>query len=504
MRKYILLFTLVPFFTLQLNAQKVFTMGTNKMKLEVAANQAELMYTKDKKTYLICPENPVSGSKRGKRCLMIFDNKGKKEAVKNIVIDNDAKKLHDIEKVMFINSKVFCIHSFYDKTEKKYSLYQTTLAETDGQPESLGREVLSLETKNPEVIQGIDVVFSNDSSKIMVMVYENASSSKNLKLNLHCLVFNKEDFSFDRDNIFNIEMASKGLIRAKATISNQSTIYVMAESRVKKSNTWSQTLSLYYRDNEDAQQSVEFGKGDMKNISIFDLRFDRKENLVLAGMFSNKANLDFISGGFVYIFDVAKNEFKETTVFDNDDDLSGLIRKVQDPSNAKDLIRPAKFNLYIDQANNYFLVGQQYDDFKEYADELKSEVFVNPDARSLYTNIMVNCANSSGKILWHKGFTGKVLFNIWDNNRLNILSQEERELRLMSLAPDKSVKFSKGAAPTEPDHKLDTRCMLYIGDGRIGAIGHAMTGSGGFYLDYFDLTSIDVKGKPEVEKKKKK
>ncbi|MBI3235315.1 MAG: hypothetical protein HYZ42_14985 [Bacteroidetes bacterium] len=500
-----LLFVFAIVIALNTNAQKVFVMGNQKMKFEAAANQAELMWAKDKKVYIICPTNPASGNKKGKRSIFIFDNKGKKEAVKSISIDNDAKKPHEIEKVLLINSKIFCLHSFYDKTEKKYSLFQTTLAETDGQPESLGREILTVESKNADPVEGIDVVFSNDSSKVMVLAYENASQGKNQKLNLHCLVINKDDFSFDRDITFNIDMNNKGIIRAKAAISNQGSVYVMGETRYKnKAGSYTQDVNIYSRDNSDNQQSIAFSKEDMKLISIFDLKLDRNENLVIAGLFSNKGNVDLTSGGFLYILDVAKNEYIVTSIFDNDDDLSGIIRKAQDPAYAKDMLRPAIFHLYIDQANNYFLFGQQYEDPKDYAAELKGEVYYQPDIRSEYSNIYVICANKKGEAIWHKGFVGQIMYSVWDFNRLNIIVQEDREIRLMSLSPDKVIKFSKCAAPTEPDHKIDARCMCYMGDGKIGVIGHSKTGSGGFYLDFFDLATIDVKGKVDSDKKKKK
>lgn len=490
--------------TLKISAQKVFVMGNTKMKMEAAADQAETIWTKDKKTYILCPEHHMSGQKRGKRSLFVFDSKGKKETVKNVQIDNDAKKMHDIEKVMQINSKLFCLHSYYDKAEKKYSLFQTTLAEVDGQAEGLGREILTIETKDANAVEGIDIVFSNDSSKFIVMAYENASVAKTQKLILHCMIFSKDEFSFERDVPFSIDMAGKGVIRAKAAVSNQSTVYVMADTRAKKGMAWTQNVYLYSRDNQDLQETIAFEKGDMKNISIFDCKFDRNENLVVAGLFSNKANIDNTSGGFVYVYDATNSNFKITSVFDNDDDLSGQIRKVQPLEFAKDMLRPAKFNLYIDHNNNYFLTGQQYEDPKDYANELKGEVYPQIDLNSTYTSLYITCANSKGEVLWHKGFTGKLIYTIWEFNRLNIITQEEREIRLMALSPDKQIRFSKGAAPSEPDHKLDARNMCYIGNGRIGAIGHAMNGGGGFFLDFFDLTSIDVKGKIEVVKKKKK
>jgi hypothetical protein len=116
---------------------------------------------------------------------------------------------------------------------------------------------------------------------------------------------------------------------------------------------------------------------------------------------------------------------------------------------------------------------------------------------------MVALGNEKGEMVWQKGITGKIMYTLWDMNRINIIDQEEREIRLETIGLDKQVRYSKGAAPTEPDHKLDARCIYPVGDGKVGAIGHALTGSGGFYLDFFDFTTIDVKGKIEVIKKKK-
>lgn len=504
MKKSILFLVVLVLGAYGSKGQKVFQMGTQKQKMEAAANQAELIWVKDKKTYILCPEKPISGIRKGKRCLLVFDQKGKREDLKKVSIENDSKKLHEIEKVAWINSKVLCFHSFYDKSEKKYTLYQTTLAESDGQPEGLGRDVLTLETKNPDVIEGMELVFSNDSSKMMLLVYENASGSKNQKLILHCLIFNKEDFSFERDMPFTLDMNAKGFIRAKAAISNQSTVYVVGGLYSKKAgDLWNVNMNIYFRDNEDNQQSIEMPKNDMKLPNIFDCKFDRKERLVMAGTYTNKPNIESQSGTFLYILDIAKNEFLATGIFDNDDDMADVLKKQQPKEFTKYILRPAKFDLYVDQGNNYFLVGQQYKDPKDYNAELKQTFLVKPDLRTEYHSVFVALGNYKGELVWQKGITGQIMYTLWDMNRINIIDQEDREIRLETIGLDKKIKYTKGAAPTEPDHKIDARCICPVGDGKVAAIGHALAGSSGFYLDYFDFTTIDVKGKIEVIKKKK-
>jgi hypothetical protein len=500
------LFILSLIVSLSSQAQKPFTMGT-KVKMEAPVYQAQIVMVKGKSIYILCPAKPFAGSRPSDCQMWVYDSKGVKVSDKKVVIADENNKPHRIEKLLTVAGKIVCIHSFYDKAEKKYILYQTFIGE-DGDPEGLGKDILSIETKNAEPIAGIDYVFSQDSSKFMVLAYEETISGKKNILNLHCLVFNKEDMSFDHDYPYAIELPNKGTVRAHAAISNQGTIYVVADLQVKgKEDKVKQTINVYYKDNDEAIQTKEFPMNDMKYVTEFTLGFSRKEALIIAGYWSSKYNLDVMNGTFYYIYDVANNEFGVQQISDISDDAKATLMSTEKDKKMREAFHIVYPKLFFDASNNAYLYGHQYENsVAQFKADRDDKYFVNVTQKMDFKNTMVSMYNDSGVLKFEKSWASTAQTVIPLYTKLYVFADYKKEMKSCFIEGNiGQIKVAKTASPNnEPDNQMDPRLCFDAGEDKMIAIGHQPGGGANFYLNMVDLGATERKAKIEVEKKKKK
>ncbi len=487
-------------FATQTQAQKPFGTGVKTKKGGAAIDQTDLVWGKGKKTFLLCPTKPLNAKGYGERSLHVFDAKGKKELSKKVALVNESNKPHQIEKLFLYGGKPVCIHSFYDKAEKKYSLYQTYIGD-DGDPEGLGKEILGIETKNPEDIAGIELAFSSDSSKTLVCVSVGKIEAKKEKFTLHCVLLNSEDMGLDHDYPFEIELFAKGNVRAKGAVSNQGTVYAVSETFVKDGTQIKQKMTLHFRDNEETIQAKEFPAGEYRYITDWHVKLNHKEMLIIGGYCTDKKNYDVITGQFVNVFDPGTGEFASSTLSDMSDDAKGELVQDQADKKIKDLMKPCMTTMYIDHADNIIFVSHLFE-AEGTAKKLNEGKYFRSLVGAPFKNCLVTMFAPDGEAKWQKAMLSKIQYNTYSNGKVFILCGDgKKEFKVCTAEPNVTIKATKASSPTDPENILKSNLFFNGGDNRVFIIG---VSSGNFFINYSDLGKSEAKGKVEKEKKKKK
>lgn len=485
-------------------AQKTFGAG-NKINMEHGMITPYCMYSKGKTYVIICPAKNSNEVGSTENYIDEFDGKATKVSSKKIKLLNEANKAHTLHKVIKLQEKIFMINSYYEKNDKKLSIYGGYLTFEDGEPEGgLGREIVGIETKKPDELVGIDHCYSPDSTKIAFFIYRLYMAAKDEKMEVHICVLDALANTMDQTRMMEIAIPKGNNLRLSPAVSNEGSVYVLAGfASLNAKKQAQQSFKMYYKDNSDQTQSVDMPMNSMKTISHFSSHAMPNNLILINGYYSSKSDLDAVDGVFGYVFNSSKGEFTTTQTAELNNEALPIVKgNPKDPKD-KTVHTFATSRVFFDP-NGYFLVSYQYKEVEdgEKYNSVSKKFEYKLSYQTLLRNVLVTRFNSDGAMEWQKAFSGSTMHSGKFIHSLYLMVANAQDAKFYIIGADGVVKSSKGNLG-DPDNYPNPQLYWPSGETTFVNIGHSPTLAGGFYINTLDMWAAEKKGKVEVEKKKK-
>ncbi len=486
-------------------AQKAFGFG-NKILMQHGVVTPFCVYSKGKTYMIICPAHNNNDNGSTESYIDEYDNKATKVSSKKVKLLNEANKPHTLHKVVKAQDKLFMINSFYDKADKKLSIYGGYLSVEDGEPDGgMGRELVGIETKNASEFVGVANAYSPDSTKVAFFMYRLYMQGKEEKLEAHVCVLDALANTTDQTRVIEIPIPKKNNVRLAPTVANDGSIYVLAGfSTINAQKKVQQAFKMFSKDNSGQTQSVDFPMNEMKTISHFIAQAMPNNIIAVNGYFSGKSNLDAVDGVFSYFYDPEKNEFTTTETSELVNEVMPVVKG--NPKDPKDrtVHTFASSRMFFDNEGGYYMVSYQY---KESADALKYNAISNVFEYKLpyqtrMKNVLVSRFDASGKMEWQKAYKAETMHSGKFIQSVYIMTGNGTDAKFYIIGSDGVVKWSKGSLG-DPDNYPNPTLYWPTGETTFVNIGHSPSMAGGFYINTLDMWAAEKKGKVEVEKKKK-
>lgn len=488
------------------HAQKAFGFG-NKILMQHGVVSPFCVYSKGKTYMIICPAKNTNANGSTESYIDEYDNKATKISSKKVKLLNEANKPHTLHKVIKAQDKLFMINSYYEKADKKLSIYGGYLSVEDGEPDGgMGRELVGIETKKPDEFVGVVHSYSPDSTKVAFFIYRLYMLAKEEKIDVHVCVLDALANTTDQTRIIEIPIPKGNNVRLSPTVGNDGSVFVLAcFGKMNAQKKVDQVFKMFYKDNADLTVSADMPMSNMKTISHFVAQVMPNNFVLVNGYYSGKSNLDAVDGVFSYFFDPSKGEFPTTEVFDLVNEVMPVIKGSpnKDPKD-RTVHTFATSRIFFDNTGGYYLVSYQ---FKNPADALKYNNLSDKFEYKLpyethMRNVMISRFDAAGKMEWQKAYTAATMHSGKFIQSVYIMTGNGTDAKFYLIDAEGIVKSSKGSLG-DPDNYPNPTLYWPTSETTFVNIGHSPSMAGGFYINTLDMWAAEKKGKVEVEKKKK-